>query len=80
MEKDVIRNVPYELGRKGLASKGLDLTGERLTEAEALYIAGRLKARDNGGFVPNDMREWWLKIDAIAPSWLTGMSIMFKVG
>jgi hypothetical protein len=51
----------------------------RLTEDEALYVAGRIKARSNGGFVPQDMREWWLKIDAIAPAWLTGESICFRV-
>jgi hypothetical protein len=50
----------------------------RLTEAEATYVAGRILARKNGGFVPADMREWWLKIDAIAPAWLTGESILFK--
>lgn len=50
----------------------------RLTEAEALYVAGRYLAGFNGGFVPADMRAWWLQIDAIAPSWLTGLSIGFE--
>lgn len=62
MSKDVIRRYPEG----------------RYTEAEALYITGRVRARSNGGFVPADMREWWTKIDSIAPAWLTGESILWK--
>jgi len=50
----------------------------RFTEAEALYVAGRILARANGGRVPDSMREWWLSIDAIAPAWLTSESIVFR--
>ncbi len=50
----------------------------RLTEAEACYIAGRILARENGGFVPPMMRDWWLKIDATAPPWLTSASILWR--
>ncbi len=52
-------------------------TPGRFTEAESLYIAGRMLARANGGFIPETMRAWWIKIDAIAPAWLTSESIAF---
>lgn len=51
----------------------------RYTEAEARYIAGRLLARTNGGYVPAEMKVWWRAIDAIAPAWLTGESITFVI-
>lgn len=43
----------------------------RYTEAEALYVAGMIRSKSNRGFVPDDMREWWHAINAIAPAWLT---------
>jgi hypothetical protein len=61
--KDVIRRTP----------------SGRYTEAEARYIAGRILAGSNGGYVPAHMRQWWLSIDAIAPAWLTSESILFQI-
>lgn len=47
----------------------------RMTEAEALYVYRRHEALSNGGYVIDSAREWWRSIDAIAPSWLTGMDL-----
>lgn len=60
-DKDIIRRFPEG----------------KLTEAEALYIAGRILARDNGGYIPEELATWWKAVDAIAPAWLTSMSIGF---